>query len=131
MCFKIRSTRCATTVTAYILIKLGKYVKTLVLRISSVALIPLLPAGFLSSTRPQLSLYRIPEIRILNIGQIVKSVGVGIDLDSIRISLGCDLPLVSPDEHDPRAQNDCDEARVESHMNDERIDVPGCPISPE
>jgi hypothetical protein len=40
----------------------------------------------------------IPEIWILNVRQIIKGMGIGIENRSIRLSLGGDLPLVPPDQ---------------------------------
>jgi hypothetical protein len=63
------------------------------------------------------SLKGIPEIRILDIGQIVKSMRVGIDYSPIRLSLGGDLSLVPPDQQYPGPQDDADKARVEAQVN--------------
>lgn len=74
---------------------------------------------------------RVPEIRILNIGQIVKSMRVGIDYSPIRLSLGGDLSLVPPDQQYPGSQDDADKARVEAQVNIERVDISRCPWFPE
>jgi hypothetical protein len=74
---------------------------------------------------------RIPEIRILDIGQIVKSMRVGIDYSPIRLSLGGDLSLVPPDQQYPGSQDDADKARVEAQVNIERVDISRCPGFPE
>ena len=74
---------------------------------------------------------RIPEIRILDIGQIVKSMRVGIDYSPIRLSLGSDLSLVPPDQQYPGSQDDADKARVEAQVNIERVDISRCPGFPE
>jgi hypothetical protein len=73
----------------------------------------------------------IPEIRILDIGQIVKSMRVGIDYSPIRLSLGGDLSLVPPDQQYPGSQDDTDKARVKAQVNIERVDVSRGPGFPE
>jgi hypothetical protein len=87
----------------------------------------------ISSSRPYIdrSLERVPEIRILDIGQIVKSMRVGIDYSPIRLSLGSDLSLVPPDQQYPGSQDDADKARVEAQVNIERVDVSRGPGFPE
>jgi len=53
---------------------------------------------------------RIPEIRILDIGQIVKRMRVGIEYSPIRLGLSGDLSLVPPDQQYPGSQDDTDKA---------------------
>jgi hypothetical protein len=55
----------------------------------------------------------IPEIWILNVRQIIKGMGIGIENRSIRLSLSSNLPLVPPDQKYPGTEDYTDEARVE------------------
>ena len=74
---------------------------------------------------------RIPEIRILDIGQIVKRMRIGIEYSPIRLSLGGDLSIVPPDQEDPGSQDDSDKARVKAQVDIERVDISRCPWFPE
>jgi hypothetical protein len=46
----------------------------------------------------------------LDIGQIVKSMRIGIEYTPIGLSLGGDLSLVPPDQQHPGCQDDTDKA---------------------
>jgi len=73
----------------------------------------------------------VPEIRVLDIGQIVKSMRVGIEYSPIRLGLSRNLFLVPPDQQDPSTEDDTDETRVKTEMNVEGIDISWCPRFPE
>jgi len=74
---------------------------------------------------------RIPEIWILDIGQIVKRMRVVIEYSPIRLSLGGDFSLVPPDQQYPGPQDDSDKARVQAQVNIKRVDISRCPWFPE
>ena len=73
----------------------------------------------------------IPEIWILDIGQIVKRMRVVIEYSPIRLSLGSDFSLVPPDQQYPGPQDDSDKARVEAQVDVKRVDISRCPGFPE
>jgi len=73
----------------------------------------------------------IPEIRVLDIGQIVESMRVGIEYSPIRLGLSRNLLLVPPDQQDPSTEDNSDETRVKTKMDVKGVDVSRCPRFPE
>lgn len=77
---------------------------------------------------PRKQLYGIPEIWVLKICQILKSVRIDVQDVTVRSRLRRNLPLVPPDQNEPHGQSCSDETAVNSDMNVERVEVPWSPF---
>jgi hypothetical protein len=76
-------------------------------------------------------LQAVSEIRVLQVGQILKGVQVAESGVHIGILLCRYLRLVSPDEQNPSTKTSGDEDNVETHVDVQGVDVSWSPVGPE